>query len=382
MKPRHGSNTKCVHAGTYVSPDVGAVNTPIFASTSFIYPNEGNRAIYPRYFNIPTQMAAAEKVCALENGERGLVLSSGMAAISTVLFALLGKGDHAVFQRDLYGGTHHFIVSELEKFGIAVSFAGGESLQDFESEIRPETKVLYIETPSNPLLKIVELEMVANLAKKRGIVTVIDNTFATPINQTPLEHGIDVVVHSGTKYLNGHSDVNCGAIVASEELMDRIAPYAVNHGGTLDVHACYLMERGMKTLGLRMSRQNENALRLASFLDAHPRVRKVYYPGLPGHEGHEVARRQMRGFGGIVSFELDTDAASARGLVKRLGVITSAVSLGGVESLICFPSETSHAKMSASERRDVGIGDTLIRLSVGIEDVDDLLEDISNMLSG
>ncbi|MGD2081213.1 MAG: PLP-dependent aspartate aminotransferase family protein [Nitrospirota bacterium] len=383
MRPKFsGRNTRCVHSGNYVSSETGGVNTPIFASTSFLFPNPSGTAFYPRYFNIPTQTAAAEKVRALEGGERGLVLSSGMAAITSVLFALLGRGDHAVFQRDLYGGTHHFVTSELEKFGIGFSFASGEAVADFESEARENTRVIFLESPSNPLLRIVDLAALARFARERGILTVMDNTFATPLNQTPLDLGIDVVVHSGTKYLNGHSDVNCGAVVASRELMERIMPFAVNHGGTLDVHACYMLERGMKTLGLRVERHNENAARLAAFLEAHPLVRKVYYPGLPGHEGHETARAQMRGFGGMLSFELDCGTDSARRRAGRLEVITPAVSLGGVESLICFPAETSHAKMSAAQRRRAGISDSLLRLSVGVEDAEDLEADLERMLSG
>lgn len=382
MRTRYaGRNTKCVHSGNYVSSETGGVNTPIFASTSFLFPNPSGTAFYPRYFNIPTQAAAAEKVCALDGGERGLVLSSGMAAITAVLFALLGKGDHAVFQRDLYGGTHHFVTSEFEKYGMGFSFASGEEVADFESVTRDNTRVIFLESPSNPLLRIVDLAAMARFARERGILTVIDNTFATPMNQTPLALGIDVVVHSGTKYLNGHSDVNCGAIVTSGELMERIMPCAVNHGGTLDVHACYMLERGLKTLGLRVERHNSNAARLAAFLDAQPLVREVYYPGLPGHDGYETARTQMRGFGGMLSFELDCDMDTARRRVGRLEVITPAVSLGGVESLICFPSETSHAKMSAEERRRAGISDSLLRLSVGIEDAEDLEADLERMLS-
>lgn len=378
-QPHRGKNTRCVHAGTYVDKTTGGVNTPVFTSTSFAFPNPSGKAFYPRYFNIPTQTAAADKIAALENGEEGLVLSSGMAAITSVLFSLLRQGDHAVFQRDLYGGTHHFVAAELGRYGIEVSFASGD-VEDFEREIRDNTRVLYIETPSNPLLKIINLRETARLAKRHGLLTVLDNTFATPINQTPLEHGIDIVVHSGTKYLNGHSDVNCGAVVTSREHMKRIRPVAVNHGGTLDTHACYMLERGMKTLGLRVERQNANALELALFLHAHPLVRRVYFPGLPEHPGHETAREQMRGFGGMLSFELDGDHGAARRVVERLELITPAVSLGGVESLICFPSETSHAKMPPEERAKAGITDTLLRLSVGIEDVGDLRADLSMAL--
>lgn len=377
----HGMNTKCVHAGTYSDPRTGGVNTPIFTSSSYRYPNPTGEGIYPRYFNIPTTKAVSEKLRSLEKGEAGLVLSSGMAAITATLLALLRQGDHAVFCRDLYGGTHHFVASELPGYGIGVSFAEGEGGEDFLAAIRDNTRLIYLESPSNPLMKIIDLAEIAGLARGRGLLTVIDNTFATPVNQNPLEHGIDVVLHSGTKYLGGHSDLNCGAIVASESLMSRIRPVAINHGGTLDVRACYLLERSLKTLGLRVERQNANAHALAEFLQAHPAVRRVYYPGLKGHPGHETAGKQMRGFGGMLSFELDRGLAAARKALERLEFITPAVSLGGVESLICFPAETSHAKMSAEDRAKAGISDTLLRLSVGIEDREDLAADLEKALS-
>lgn len=379
--PYRGDNTKCVHAGGYMDKATGGVNTPIFTSSSYLFPNPSGKALYPRYMNLPNQVAAAEKLRALEGAQEGMVLGSGMAAISSTILALLGSGDHGVFQQDIYGGTHHFVVSELGRYGIEVSFANGWEAGDFEKEIRPNTKILFVETPSNPLLNVLDLSEMAELSRKHGLISITDNTFATPINQRPVEHGIDVIVHSGTKYLGGHSDINCGAITTSRKLMQRIRPVAVNHGGTLDSNACYLLERSMKTLGLRVQRQNENAMRLAMFLKGQPRVRKVHHPGLPEHRGHETAKRQMKGFGGMLSFELDGGPEEARRMVGKLRLITPAVSLGGVESLICFPAETSHAKMSPGEREKAGIGDTLLRLSVGIEDAGDLEEDLAEALS-
>jgi cystathionine beta-lyase len=375
-----GFNTRCVHAGNYRDGNTGGVNTPVFTSTSYVYPNPSGEAIYPRYYNIPTTRAVAAKICDLEGGEEGLVLGSGMAAITSVLFALLKTGDHAVFHRYLYGGTHHFVASELHRYGIETSFAEGESAEDFRRAIKDNTRLIFFETPSNPLMKIIDLAEVSRLARERGILTIIDNTFATPLNQNPIGHGIDIVVHSGTKYLGGHSDINCGAVATSRKLMARIKPVAINHGGTLDVRACYLLERSLKTLGLRIERQNQNALGLAGFLEDHPVVREVHYPGLASNPGRDIAKRQMRGFGGMLSFEPECGPEAARKAVERLRLITPAVSLGGVESLICFPSETSHARMSPAEKAEAGISDTLIRLSVGIEDLGDLKEDLGRAL--
>lgn len=371
--------TVCVHAGTFVDEDTGGVTTPIFTATSYAYPNPRNENCYPRYFNVPNQKAVCAKLAALEKGEDAVVFGSGMAAISTTLFALLKPGDHAVFQGDLYGGTFHFVAAELTRFGVEVSFAHHNAIEEYTRLIRPNTKVLYIETPSNPLLKIVDIRAVAKLGEERNLLTVIDNTFASPINQTPLEQGIHVVAHSGTKYLNGHSDVNCGAVISSQSIIQTVRHCAINHGGTLDVHACYLLERGLKTLALRVAQQNRNAQRLAEFLAQHPAVASVNYPGLPAHPEHAIAARQMRGFGGMLSFELKK-AGSVGEVLGRLRVVTPAISLGGVESLICVPAQTSHSKMSAEERRQIGVNDGLLRVSVGIEDPDDLLADFGQAL--
>ena len=376
-----GKNTVCVHAGGYHDPVVGGVTTPIFTSSSHRFPNPaGGEVRYPRYMNIPTQKAAADKVAALEHAEAGLVVSSGMAAIVAGLMAFVQAGDHVVFQADLYGGTHHFITAELARFGVRYSFVSSSSPADIAAALEENTRVVYLESPSNPLLKIIDLEETAALLRGRGVLTMIDNTFATPMNQTPLDMGFDVSIHSGTKYLNGHSDLNCGAIAASSEHIRTIQATAVNFGFTLNVYDCYLLERSLKTLGVRMARHNENALALARFLGDHPRVSRVYYPGLPEHEGHDIAKKQMKGFGGMLSFELDASAEEAAGMVGRLKLVTQAVSLGGVESLICFPARTSHAKISREERLAIGVTDTLVRFSVGIEDVEDLMADLDQAL--
>jgi len=369
--------TLCVHAGTYLDEHARGVNSPIFTSTAYAYPNPANENVYPRYFNVPNQRVIASKLAALEQGEDGLVFGSGMAAISTLLLAHLKTGDHAIFQADLYGGTHHFVTSELPRFGIEVSFARTQA--DFSDCLRPNSRLIYVESPSNPLLQCVDLAAIANVGKKPGLLTIIDNTFASPINQTPLALGIGAVVHSGTKYLNGHSDLNAGVVVSNREVIQTTAKCAMEYGGMLDAHGCYQLERGLKTLALRIRQHNENAGRLALFLQKHPAVAKVLYPGLPDHPDHAIAARQMRGFGGMLAFEM-RDASRVDHLLQRFRVVTPALSLGGVESLVCVPSRTSHRTMSPDDRRRVGITDGLIRVSVGIEDIDDLLEDFAQAL--
>ncbi len=375
------NNTKCIHAGKYIDEKSKAVNTPIYASTAHLIQNNPENAKYPRCFNTITQLAVSEKICALEGGEKGLVLSSGMAAITTALFTFLKQGDHAIFQDGLYGGTQHFINSELENYGIEKEIISSNDPTDYANAVKENTKLIFIESPTNPLLDIIDLRSIAKLASEHNILTIIDNTFATPINQNPLGLGIDIVIHSGTKYLNGHSDVLCGAVVTSEKLMARILPRAMNHGGVLDINACYLLERGLKTLGIRIERQNQNAQVLADYLNKHPKVKMVYYPSLPDHPGHEIAKAQMHGFGGMLSFELACDGKTARKFVDELKIITSAVSLGGVESITCFPAETSHAELTPEQLQSQGISDSLIRLSVGIEDVEDLIMDVESALS-
>lgn len=370
--------TLCVHAGAYRDEVMGAIATPVFTASSYAHPNPTNENIYQRYFNTPNQRAVAAKLAALEQGEDALVFGSGMAAITTTLFALLKPGDHAVFQEDLYGGTYHFVAAELTRFGIEVSFARNQS--DFAAQLRSNTKLIYVESPSNPLLHCVDLAAIAALGKARGLLTVIDNTFATPINQTPLTLGIDVVVHSATKYLNGHSDLNAGAVVAPRELVARIRPCAVNHGGMLDAHACYMLERGLKTLALRVERQNQNAGKLARWLQKHTSVACVNYPGLSDYPDHAVAARQMRGFGGMLSFEL-RNASQANTVLGRFELATAALSLGGVETLVTIPAKTSHVKLTAEERAAIGISDVLLRVSVGIEDGDDIIADFEQALA-
>lgn len=373
-----GASTLCIHAGTHHEARIGGACSPIFTSTAYAFPNPADENIYPRYFNTPNQQVIARKVAALEKGEAAVVFGSGMAAISTLLLAHLKPGDHAIFQNDLYGGTVQFINRELTRLGVQVSW--GADAAEFAAVVRPETRLIYVESPSNPLLRCVDLAAVAALGRHHAVLTFVDNTFATPINQNPLGCGFDAVVHSATKYLNGHSDVNAGVVVGAAELIRRVTAGAVNFGGMLDAHACSQLERGLKTLAIRVQRHNENALALARFLQTHPAVARVNYPGLPDHSTHALAARQMRGFGGMLSFEL-RDPAQVDRMMSRLRLVMPALSLGGVESLICVPSRTSHRTLSPAERQRAGISDGLIRLSVGIEEVEDLQRDFEQALA-
>lgn len=375
-----GLSTRCVHAGTFEDTLAGGVNTPIFASSAFRVPGPMGHVVYPRYQNIPGQVAVAQKIAALENAQAGIVVSSGMAAISSVFLAFCQTGDHVILQRDLYGGTLGLAQRDLPRRGIDVSWVDSLRIEDFEAALTPRTRLIHVETPSNPLMKILDLEVLAQMARSRGVLTVVDNTFATPINQNPLDLGIDIVVHSGTKYLNGHSDLCCGALVCRDALMEAIRPVVSLYGPSLSPYDCFLLERGLKTLALRMARHNQNAMAVASYLAQDSRVAQVYYPGLSDHPEHAIAARQMRGFGGMLSFEPKGNAETAHRVMERFTLFKPAVSLGGVESLACFPVETSHASVPPIQREKMGIRDTLIRLSVGIEDTEDLLKDLDQAL--
>ena len=373
--------THCVHAGSdHHNPSHG-VNTPVYTSSAFGY-LDTTENLYPRYYNTPNQQVVVDKLCALERAEAGLLFASGMAAIGTTMLALLQSGDHVVLQNDLYGGTHHFVTSELPRLGIDYTLVDTPDTDGLEAALQPNTRMIYVETPSNPLLKITNLRAVADLARAKGLISVIDNTFASPVNQNPIALGIDVVAHSGTKYLGGHSDLCFGAVVTSAELRERIFQRAINLGGSVNATTCALIERSLKTLFLRVHQQNQNAQALAEYLQQHPAVRRVNYPGLPDHEDHALAREQMQGFGGMLSFEPDVAGlAETEAIMRRLRIITPAISLGGVETLVCAPAKTSHAKLSPEQRKKAGVSDALLRVSVGIEHHQDLMEDIGRALA-
>lgn len=370
-------DTKCIHSGSVVDETYKGTVSPIYPATAYDYVDVDIYA-YPRYFNTPNQKGVVKKVCDLENAEDGILFSSGMAAITTALFGLLKAGDHAIFQNDLYGGTHHAVTTHMDRFGIEYTLMDSMDARDYENAIQKNTRLIYIETPSNPLLKIISLSSIARLAKAHNIITMVDNTFASPINQNPIDHGIDVVLHSATKYLGGHSDICAGVLATSCQVCEKIQKSAINFGGSLNAQMSYLLERSIKTLGLRVRQQNENAQKVSEFLSRHAKIDKVYYPGLANHEGHELAKTQMKGFGGMLSFEVQTDPDR---FVKALKLIKSAMSLGGVESTITCPAQTSHSKISAEERQKVGIKDNLLRLSVGIEDAEDLMADLDQAIN-
>lgn len=377
-KKKFGLNTICTHVGEVKDTQFKGAISPIYTSTSYEF-LEVDVKRYPRYFNTPNQEHLSKKIAALEHTEAAIIFSSGMAAISTMLLAFLKIGDHLVVQNTLYGGTVNFIKEELPKYGITYTFTNGYKVSDFENAIKPNTKIILIETPSNPLMTVTDIAAIAKLGKSRGIVTSIDNTFASPINQNPIDFGIDIVMHSATKYLGGHSDISAGAIAASKEMIDKIWHVGINLGGNLSDMSVWLLERSMKTLALRVKAQTANALEMARWLAAHPKVKNVYYPGLESHPEHELAKQQMHDFGAMLSFELE-DGIDAFIFQKQLQLIKSSMSLAGVESTVISPSLTSHALLTEAERRAVGISDQLIRFSVGIEECVDLQSDIEQAI--
>lgn len=377
-KKYKGINTICTHAGELEDTQFKGAVSPLYMATSYAFEDVEVKR-YPRYFNTPNQVALAKKMAALEHGEAALIFGSGMAAVSTALLSHVQTGDHVVLQNTLYGGTSNLITEEFDKFKIEYSFTKDASPAAFESEIRENTKVIYIETPSNPLLTITDVKAVANLAKDKGLVSMIDNTFASPVNQNPIDLGVDIVIHSATKYMGGHSDILAGVVIASEEKIDTVFQMAKNLGGNLSDYTVWLLERSLKTMGLRVKAQNENAQVLAEYLYENDLVAKVYYPGLKSHPDHELAKSQMKGFGGMLSFEL-IESLDAEVFQKKLKLIKSSMSLAGVESTILSPSKTSHGLLTPEERAKQGIKDGLLRFSVGIEESEDLIADIEQAL--
>lgn len=376
--------TRAVHAGEPEPRIEGAVSIPVFQSATFETAGEDSydAVRYVRLNNTPNHQALHAKLASLEGGEAAVVASSGMAAITTTLLALLAHGDHLLALEGLYGGTHTFVTRDLADFGIGHDLMDGNRPETWSAFLKPSTRAIYVETITNPLMQVPDLERLVRFARKHDLVSIIDSTFATPVNYRPVESGFDLVVHSGTKYLNGHSDLAAGAVIGPRELVRRVT-HRLNHlGGVLDPHACFLLHRGIKTLVLRVGRQNENALALARFLEVHPAVEGVNYPGLETHPQHGRARKLFSGFGGMLSFEARGGVATAESLLSRFRIPRSAPSLGGVETLVTRPATTSHAGVPPSERIRMGISDSLVRVSVGIEDPRDLLEDFEQILEG
>ncbi len=376
-------DTKLIHSGEPDPRILGAVSIPIFQSAMFEYAGEaGYHDIkYIRLNNTPNHVALHQKLAALENAEAALVTASGMAAISTALLTVLSAGDHLLVQDCLYGGTHDFVTKDLKSFGIAHDFVDADDPASWKKKLKPNTKAIYVETMGNPLLQIPDLEAVPAFAREHGLVSLIDNTFASPVNYRPPEHGFDLSLHSATKYLNGHSDIVGGAIIGSAEMVERIKHKLDHLGGSMDPHQCYLLYRGMKTLALRVRCHNESALKVASFLERHPKVARVNYPGLKSHAQHQRACSLFDGFGGMLSFEMKGGLAAAERFIQATTLPIVAPSLGGVETLITRPATTSHAGVAPEDRRRLGITDSLIRVSIGIEATEDLVEDFDRALA-
>ncbi|WP_176043045.1 trans-sulfuration enzyme family protein [Burkholderia stabilis] len=392
----HGSDsttwrpaTTAVHAGTHDDPVTGAVGTPIYQTSTFILGEDQYRAveegyardrfIYTRYGN-PSQWAVQEKLAALEGAESAIVFSSGMAAISATMLSMLDKGAHVVASNELYGGTYNFFHHELPSLGFTVSYVNPRDISAIEAAIQPNTMVLYFETMTNPLVKVVDMPAIGELAKRRSLRLVVDATFTTPLGMHPLEHGAHVVVHSCTKYLNGHSDLVAGVAMGARKHMDAIWPRLLAYGGCLDPHACFLLERSLKTLPLRMRAHAEGAHAVATFLQQHPKVREVHYPGLPSHADHALAKKLLSNMGGMIAFAVESDAMALK-LLDRLQLMRQATSLGGVETLVSLPYNTSHAAYTSDQRTRLGIPAGCVRLSVGIEDPQDLIADLEQALA-
>lgn len=374
--------TKVIHAGEPEERICGAVAMPVFQSSTFESDDnaEYHDLRYIRLNNTPNHEVLHRKLAAIEGGEAALVAASGMAAITTSLLTVLRAGDHLLAQSCLYGGTHDFITQDLERFGISYSLIDADDPASWKAQLRTNTKAIYVEAITNPLIQVDDLPAVAQFAKDNGLISMIDNTFPSPVNFQPLAQGFDLSLHSGTKYLNGHSDIVAGAAIGSAELIERIR-HRLNHlGGSMDPHTCFLLQRGIKTLVLRVRFQNDSALKIARFLDQHERVAKVHYPGLETHPRHRRACELFSGFGGMLSFELKGDAAAADRFIHDVTLPISAPSLGGVDSLITRPAMTSHVGMTVEDREALGISDSLIRLSVGIESTRDLIADLERAL--
>ncbi|TEU02009.1 MAG: PLP-dependent transferase [Dehalococcoidia bacterium] len=373
--------TLAIHSGRQPDPTTGALATPIYQTSTFVFEDVGvTRGYdYSRTAN-PTRKALENCIAELEGGKAGFAFATGMAAETTVMH-LLKAGDHVISGDDIYGGTYRLFEEVMKDFGLEFTFLRMDDGKRIEEAIRPNTRMIWIETPSNPLLNIIDIEMVVDIARRHNLMTVADNTFPTPYFLRPIEYGVDLVVHSTTKYLNGHCDVVGGAVVTNtDELTERVQ-FLLNALGTCaSPFDCWLVLRGIKTLPVRMMRQEENAAQVAAYLEKHPKVEKVFYPGLKSHPGHEIAMRQMGGFGSVVSFEIEGGIEAVNSFLRSVTIFSLAESLGGVDSLVEHPATMSHASMPEDVRRGVGITDSLIRLSVGLENVDDLIEDLAQAL--
>lgn len=368
--------TKCVHSGNIVDDKFHGSISPIYLATTYDYRKTDT---YPRYFNTPNQLALSRKISDLESAEDSILFGSGLGAVSSTMFSFLKSGDHVILHDSIYGGTINLVNTEFKKFNIDFSYIDINDVDLLKSTIKKNTRIIYFETPTNPLLQIVDIRLISSVAKENNIISIIDNTFASPINQNPINFGIDLVIHSATKYLGGHSDILAGSVSGAKEHIEKIKKSGINYGANLSDYTVWLLERSIKTLLVRVNAQNQNALDLAKFLDDNSLIKKVFYPGLENHLSHEIASKQMNGFGGMMSFEV-TDKINSEDFVSDLKIISPTMSLAGVESSITSPSKTSHKKVDPQIRKKLGISDNLLRFSVGIEDIDDLMLDLDKSL--
>ena len=378
--------TAAVHGSAEMEKKNGPLATPIYQTSTFQVTDNDEQlrathtdSFYTRYGN-PTNTVAERTIAELEHADAALTFASGMGAITTTILALLKAGDHIVAQRDIYGGVTKFLSQWLPKMGIETTFVDTTDYAQHERAIRPNTRLLHVESPTNPTLRVVDLTKVAAIARQHGLLSMVDATFGTPINQHPAESGIDLVMHSGTKYLAGHTDLICGVVAGPAKLIEQIHATRTTLGNCMDPHASWLLVRGLKTLAVRVARQNENALLVAEFLEQHAKVRRVHYPFLKSHPQYAIARAQMSGGGGVVTFEVEGTGEDARRVSEAMRLFTLATSLGSVESLVSIPVLTSHAMISAEQREKMGVTEQMVRLSVGIESCDDLIADLEQAL--
>ena len=379
---RAGPSTLAIHGDVMPRRVAEPVAPAIVQSTTFVAPfGPADDVLYTRYGNNPNQLRLAERLARLEGAEDAIALASGMGATALAHLAVLGPGDHLLASDWIYGGTRKLFVHEFHRLGIETSFVNPDRRREWRAKLRKNTRAIFVETPTNPLMRILDVRWLATLAKSEGIPLLVDSTFASPVAFRPLEHGADVVIHSATKYLNGHSDVIAGVVAGGEMVVDEVRQKMRVWGQSIDPHAAWLIERGLKTLGVRMARHAETGLRVAQWLEQHPKVRRAHYPGLASHPDHALARRVLEGFGGMVGLELAGGGKAADRFLRALRLIAHAPSLGGVESLVSEPRYTSHAALSPEERASAGIPDGFLRLSLGLEDADDLLADLARGLA-
>ncbi|HEU5261886.1 MAG TPA: aminotransferase class I/II-fold pyridoxal phosphate-dependent enzyme [Gemmatimonadales bacterium] len=382
MKRRLGFSTRAIHGDPEARADWAPVVTPLYQSSTFTNPiGSTSEVVYTRYGNNPNQIAIAKRLALLEGAEAAIFVASGMGAVALSHLAMLRPGDHLVSSEWIYGGVHRLFSQEFGRLGIEVSFLSPLESRTWKRALKKNTRAIFVETPTNPLMRVLDLEPIAALCKAEGLALVVDSTFATPINFRPLEHGADVVIHSATKYLNGHADVIAGAVAGTESVIEEVRKLMQVWGQAIDPMAAWLIERGMKTLGVRVERQNATALKVAEWCSRQPQLAAVHYPGLPTHPDHEDAKRIMNGFGGMLGVELKGGARAAERFLRALTIAVHAPSLGGVETLISEPRLTSHASLTPEERARAGIPDGFLRCSIGLEDADDIIADFAQALA-